>query len=59
MTDLWPLPPEDEEVWRGELHPDTSEEDWPEALAGPEYWAWRERLRQENEDDLFHPPDAA
>lgn len=38
----WEDVPEEErealEAWRGELHPDQSEEEWPEDLAGPEYW---------------------
>jgi hypothetical protein len=25
--------------WRGELHPD----DWPENLAGPEYWLYKKQ----------------
>ena len=27
----------DAEVWRGDLHTD----DWPENLAGPEYWLYK------------------
>jgi hypothetical protein len=32
----------DSETWRGELHQD----DWPENLAGPEYWLYK-RQRDE------------
>jgi hypothetical protein len=28
-----------ETVWRGELHQD----DWPENLAGPEYWLYKKQ----------------
>ncbi len=29
----------DAETWRGELHQD----DWPENLAGPEYWLYKKQ----------------
>jgi hypothetical protein len=29
----------DSEAWRGELHQD----DWPESLAGPEYWLYKKQ----------------
>ena len=29
----------DSEAWRGELHQD----DWPENLAGPEYWLYKKQ----------------
>ena len=29
----------DLEAWRGELHQD----DWPESLAGPEYWLYKKQ----------------
>jgi hypothetical protein len=29
--------PADNEAWRGEIHLD----DWPESLAGPEYWLYK------------------
>lgn len=48
-----PLPPRDEDQWedsddaddswRGDEHLD----DWPETLAGPEYWLWK----KDREDD--------
>lgn len=43
------LPWEDEELdpeesWRGDVHG----EDWPETLAGPEYWMYKD------EDDSDH-----
>jgi hypothetical protein len=41
----WPEQPEEEregeEPWRGDLHPDESDDDWPEYLAGPEYWLYK------------------
>jgi hypothetical protein len=39
----WGTPQEEEqtdsEAWRGELHSD----DWPENLAGPEYWLYKKQ----------------
>lgn len=39
----WDTPETEAEVesdaWRGELHPD----DWPESLAGPEYWLYKKQ----------------
>ena len=37
----WDTPEEDEqaEAWRGDLHSD----DWPESLAGPEYWLYKKQ----------------
>ena len=35
--------PEDSEAWRGDVHVN----DWPESLAGPEYWLYK----QENDDE--------
>ena len=32
---------EDDESWRGELHPELQIEAWPEDLAGPEYWLYK------------------
>ena len=32
-------PPDDGEAWRGNAHLEC----WPEELAGPEYWAYRNR----------------
>ncbi len=29
--------PADAEAWRGDIHMD----DWPESLAGPEYWLYK------------------
>jgi hypothetical protein len=29
----------DSETWRGDLHGD----DWPESLAGPEYWLYKKQ----------------
>ena len=29
----------DSEVWRGDIHQD----DWPENLAGPEYWLYKKQ----------------
>ena len=29
----------DSEAWRGDLHLD----DWPESLAGPEYWLYKKQ----------------
>jgi hypothetical protein len=29
----------DSDAWRGELHQD----DWPESLAGPEYWLYKKQ----------------
>ena len=29
----------DAEAWRGDLHQD----DWPESLAGPEYWLYKKQ----------------
>ena len=33
----------DSEAWRGELHQD----DWPENLAGPEYWLYKKQRENE------------
>jgi hypothetical protein len=35
--------PADSETWRGDVHVN----DWPESLAGPEYWLYK----QDNEDE--------
>jgi hypothetical protein len=39
----WGTPDEDDqadrEAWRGDLHLD----DWPENLAGPEYWLYKKQ----------------
>lgn len=35
--------PDDAETWRGDIHIN----DWPESLAGPEYWL----NKQENDDE--------
>jgi len=35
--------PADGEAWRGDLHLD----DWPESLAGPEYWLYK----NQNDDE--------
>ena len=35
--------PDDAEAWRGNIHVN----DWPESLAGPEYWL----NKQENDDE--------
>lgn len=42
QTPEWEPPPEfeptpDESEWRGDVHL----EDWPENLAGPEYWLYK------------------
>jgi hypothetical protein len=34
-------PGEDEDFWRGEVHPELQIEAWPEELAGPEYWLYK------------------
>ena len=31
--------PAEDETWRGDLHQD----DWPEDLAGPEYWLYKKK----------------
>jgi hypothetical protein len=36
--------PEDDEDWRGNEH----HEDWPENLAGPEYWLFKKERDLEN-----------
>jgi hypothetical protein len=45
----WEDPPEEEteQVWRGDEHPDLSEEDWPEDECGAEYWIYK-RIRDED-----------
>jgi hypothetical protein len=35
--------PADSEAWRGDVHVN----DWPESLAGPEYWLYK----QDNDDE--------
>ena len=35
--------PADGEAWRGDLHLD----DWPESLAGPEYWLYKNQSDEE------------
>lgn len=35
-----------EDSWRGDQHL----EDWPESLAGPEYWLYKQALKSEGED---------
>lgn len=35
--------PGDSEAWRGDLHLD----DWPESLAGPEYWLYKNQSDDE------------
>jgi hypothetical protein len=38
----WAMPDDEEaetEAWRGDLHFD----DWPENLAGPEYWLYKKQ----------------
>ena len=35
--------PADVEAWRGELHTD----EWPENLAGPEYWLYKKEQGDE------------
>jgi hypothetical protein len=34
-------PAEDEDFWRGDVHPELQIEAWPEDLAGPEYWLYK------------------
>jgi hypothetical protein len=34
-------PGEDDESWRGQVHPELQIETWPEDLAGPEYWLYK------------------
>jgi hypothetical protein len=41
--------PEPDDSWRGELHPDTADDDWPWEQAGPEWRMWRDRLAEEGE----------
>lgn len=38
-------PPPETEKWRGDLHLP----DWPENLAGPEYWLFKQQ--EDNDDD--------
>jgi hypothetical protein len=44
-------PEPDSEAWRGDVHLECGdvhlEEDWPEELAGPEYWMHRRRADEE------------
>jgi hypothetical protein len=35
--------PAEREAWRGDLHLD----DWPESLAGPEYWLYKNQSDDE------------
>ncbi len=35
--------PTDTEAWRGDLHLG----EWPENLAGPEYWLWKKEQGEE------------
>jgi hypothetical protein len=37
------LEPADSEAWRGQLHTD----EWPENLAGPEYWLYKKEQGDE------------
>ena len=51
-TDLWEPPEEPDwgavtaNGWRGLEHP----EDWPEELAGPEYWLYKREVGTEGEE---------
>lgn len=47
MTLPMPWDDEDDDTWRGDLH----FEDWPENLAGPEYWLYRKEADDEEDDD--------
>lgn len=42
------LDAENDKAWRGELHPDESEEEWPEDQAGCEYWLYKGLNRDED-----------
>lgn len=46
-SDESPMP--SQEPWRGDVHFD----EWPEHLAGPEYWLWK---KEEGNDDLRQGP---
>ncbi len=46
----WEWESEEDDSWRGDLHPDQSEAPgWREELAGPEYRMYRDQL--EHDDD--------
>lgn len=48
-----PFEPEPGDAWRGaagdETHPEPPDDDWPEDLAGPEYWMLRNYLERGEE----------
>jgi hypothetical protein len=44
---VWDDPEDADESWRGDEHI----EDWPESLAGPEYWLYKEENNRDTEDE--------
>lgn len=42
------LPDANDDTWDAD--------EWPEDMAGPEYWFWLKHLREEGDDDDSRPP---